>query len=162
MNTDKQKAIELALAKLTIEEQELLGLIKKPKKPKTNYKLKINYMIGDANGHTDEESTISLDNPFLKIITGALDKLCVLEGHCGLSLNSESFKGNKKIGNINDLECDLLSLISCGDEYSTDKFLEKYKFEKSEKNQDYIYEFEGLFISETEYSFLVYKGYTLK
>jgi hypothetical protein len=69
MNTDKQKAIELALAKLTIEEQELLGLIKKPK---TNYKLKINYMIGDANGHTDEEATISLDNPFLKIITGAL------------------------------------------------------------------------------------------
>ena len=50
--------------------------------------VKINYMIGDARGHTDEEVTISLENPFLKIITGALDKLCVLEGHCKCLLNS--------------------------------------------------------------------------
>lgn len=163
---DKKEKMEVALSKLTIEEQELLGLIKKPKPPrvKKNHKLKIFYMIGDAKGHTDEEAVISINNPFLKPLTEALDKLDKIEGHWGTMLYEEHYDGNRKIGNINDFEYELLSLVT-GYDYEEDTvndFLKKYGYDESEQNHDYLLEFEGLLISDTEYSFLVYEGYKLK
>jgi len=165
---DKQEKMKVALSKLTIEEQELLGLTKKPKvkklKVKKNYKLKIYYMIGDADGHTDEEAVISLSNPFLKHITKALGSLGDIEGYWGVALNKEHYDGNKKIGNINEFEYDLLCLLS---DYNYNKdtaneFLEKYEYEQSEQNHDYLREFDGLLISDTEYSFLTFEDYKLK
>ncbi|MEK6828789.1 MAG: hypothetical protein AABY15_01595 [Nanoarchaeota archaeon] len=166
MKEEKQATINNALAKLTEEEKELLGLIKKEKKPKVrkNYKLKVNYMIGDADGHTDEEAIISVNNPFLKIITNALDKLEICEGSWGLQLNDEDYFKNYESKNISKLECDLLCLVSgySYDEDTANEFFEENNFEKTEENHDYIQEFEGLFIDDTEYSFLVYQGYKLK
>lgn len=163
---NKKEKMEVALSKLTIEEQELLGLIKKPKalRIKKNHKLKVFYMIGDADGHTDEEAVISINNPFLKPITEALDKLGEIEGHWGTMLDEEHYHGNKKIGNINDFEYELLCLVTgySYDEDDANVFLKKYGYEQSEQNHDYLQEFEGLFISDTEYSFLVYKDYKLK
>lgn len=163
---DKKEKMEVALSKLTMEEQELLGLIKKPKPPKVkkNHKLKIFYMIGDADGHTDEEAIISINNPFLKPLTEALNKLGKIEGHWGIMLEEEHYDGNRKIGNINDFEYELLSLIT-GYNYEEDTandFLKKYGYDESEQNHDYLQEFDELLISYTEYSFLVYKNYKLK
>lgn len=111
---EKQEKIENALSKLTIEERELLGLNKKPKekKEKKTYKLTINYMIGDADGYTNEFSTIRANNPFLKPLTDALDKLGEIEGHWGFIFDSEHIYGNLKNGNINRFEYDLLCLLS--------------------------------------------------
>lgn len=166
MITEKENQKELALSKLTAEEKELLGLVKKEVKPriKKNYKLKIYYMIGDDDGHTDEEAIISINNPFLKIITEALDKLGEIEGNWGIMLDKEHYEGNKKIGNINDLEYELLCLTSVYsyDKDVADEFFKKYKFDNSQENHDYLQEFEGLLISDTEYSFLVFEGYKLK
>ena len=163
---NKKEKMEVSLSKLTIEEQELLGLIKKPKPPrvKKNHKLKIFYMIGDADGHTDEEAVISINNPFLKPLTETLDKLGKIEGHWGIMFDEEHYDGNRKIGNINDFEYELLSLVT-GYDYDEDTandFLKKYGYDESEQNHDYLQEFEGLLISDTEYSFLVYENYKLK
>jgi len=121
-------------------------------------------MIGDANGHTDKEGTISIGNPFLQIITKALDKLGEIAGHWGIMLDNEHYYGNYKIGNISELEYDLLCLVS-GYNYNEDEaneFFEKHKFEKTDENKNYLQEFDGLLIADTEYSFLVYNGYKLK
>ena len=163
---NKKEKMEVSLSKLTIEEQELLGLIKKPKPPrvKKNHKLKIFYMIGDADGHTDEEAVISINNPFLKPLTETLDKLGKIERYWGIMFDEEHYDGNRKIGNINDFEYELLSLVT-GYDYDEDTandFLKKYGYDESEQNHDYLQEFEGLLISDTEYSFLVYENYKLK
>ena len=163
---NKKEKMEVTLPKLTIEEQELLGLIKKPKPPrvKKNHKLKIFYMIGDADGYTDEEAIISINNPFLKPLTETLDKLGKIEGHWGTMLDKEHYDGNREIGNINDFEYELLSLVT-GYDYEEDtanEFLNKYGYDESEQNHDYLQEFKGLLISDTEYSFLVYENYKLK
>jgi hypothetical protein len=163
---NKKEKMEVVLSKLTIEEQELLGLIKKPKAPrvKKNHKLKVFYMIGDTDGHTDEEAVISINNPFIKPIIEALDKLQVCEGSWGLQLNEEDYEGNYKNKNINKLEYDLLCLVSgySYDEDVANDFFREHGFENSEINHDYLQEFEGLFIDDTEYSFLVYQSYKLK
>ena len=162
----KQEIIDLALAKLTEEEKEALGLIKNQKKIKVkkSYNFKVFYMIGDANGHTDEQATISVNNPFLPIITGALDKLQVCKGSWGLQLKSEDYYGNYNSKNINKLELDLLCLVSGydSDEEDFEEFLKENNFEVTDENLEFLGQFEGLFIDETEYSFLVYQGYKLK
>jgi hypothetical protein len=161
---NKKEKMETALSKLTIEEQELLGLVKKPKVPKIKkkYKLKVFYMIGDANGNTYEELVISVNNPFLKLITDALDKLRIPSDCWGLVLKDEHYEKNYKNGNINELECDLLCLVSAYSEDMAVEFFKKHGFENSETNLSYLLEFDGLFLEDTEYSFLVYQGYKLK
>lgn len=164
MKEEKQKAIELALAKLTQEEKELLGLIKKPK-VKKNHKLKVFYMIGDSDGDTYKEETISLNNPFLPIITTALDKLDICEGCWGLQLSIEDYTKNYNSKNISKLEYEILCITQgygdCGD-IDVEKFFEENNFENTEETHEFIDEFHGLFIDDTEYSFLIYEGYKLK
>lgn len=153
IDNEKMKVI---LSKLTIEEQELLGLIKH------NHKLRILYMIGDTNGVTYEDAVISLDNPFLKPLTEALNKLDIIEGHWGIMLDKKHVEENKKLGNINNFEYNLLMLIiDYCDKEETIKFLKKYNYVTSKENINYLEEFKGIFVSETEYSFLVYEGYEL-
>ena len=162
----KEKIIEAALTKLTEEEKEALGLIKKPKKPRVrkNYKFKVYYMIGDADGHTDTEAIISVNNPFLQTIIKALDKLEVDEDHFGLQLDDRDYSYNYNKNYINKLEYDLLRLVSNYnyEEDDADEFFKEHNFENTETNHDYLLEFEGLFIADTEYSFLSYEGYKLK
>lgn len=160
---EKEKAIEIAKAKLTEEEIELLGLNKKPRKKrvKKNHKLTINYMIGDANGYTKEEATISLDNPFLKPITDTLDKLKSPKGYWGISMSHNHVIANKKEGNISDKECDLLCLVLGYAMYEKED-IEAIGLEGSEENLKFLEEFDGIFLDETVYSFLSYEGYKLK
>ncbi len=166
MITEKQNKIDTALSKLTTEEKQLLGLVKKEVKPKIkkNYKLKIEYMIGDANGYTKEEATINIYNPFVTIITEALDKLQIPEGSWGLALNGEAYLDNYENNNISELQYDLLCLVSnySYEEDTAIEFFEKHNFKNIKENHDYLEEFEGLLIDDTEYSFLVFEDYTLK
>jgi hypothetical protein len=154
---------EITLSKLTIEEQELLGLIKTPR-VKENHKLRVFYMIGDADGDTEVEVKVSLDNPFIKHITESLDKLKEPEEHWGLRFNNKNFKINYNRKDINKLEFDLLCLISnySYDEVESVNFFKEHGFENSEANHKYLLEFDGLLIDENELSFLVYEKYTLK
>lgn len=163
---EKQLIIDSAMAKLTEEEKEALGLIKKEKKPKVkkSYKLKVYYMIGDAKGHTDAEEIISAKNPFLPLVTAALDNLKEVKGRWGMVLDGEFYSQNLEDGNISKSAYDLLRLVSGYgyDEDKADKYFKKSGFEVTEENYDFINEFEGLFIHDVEYSFLVYEGYKLK
>ena len=163
---EKQIAIDSALAKLTEEDKKVLGLIKKPKKKrvKKNYKFTVYYMIGDADGNTEMKETINANNPFLSMVTAALDKLKVCKGSWGLQLNEEDYGGNLGDKNISQSEYDLLCLVSgygCNDG-EADEYLKENNFELTEENYDFLNEFEGLFIDDTSYSFLVYEGYNLK
>ena len=121
-------------------------------------------MIGDANGHTEEETVTSINNPFLKPLTQALDKLKKIDGHWGIILDKKNYDTNKINNNINEFEYDLLILLSKYniDEETANIFLKKYGYDESEENHDYMLDFSGLLISVTSYSFLIYKGYKLK
>lgn len=166
MKEDKQMIIDSAMAKLTEEEKQALGLIKKEKTPKVkkSYKLKVYYMIGDANGHTDEEGIISANNPFLSLVTNALDNLKKVKGRWGMVLDGKFYSQNLEDGNISKSEYDLLRLVSGYgyDEDIADEYLKTNGFEVNEENYEFLNEFEGLFIYDTSYSFLVYEGYKLK
>ena len=121
-------------------------------------------MIGDANGSTSEEAIIKVTNPFIKIITEALDKLQVLQGHWAITLNDDTYYGNKENCYISELECELLSLVTYNLEYKDliDEFLTTYNFEISDENYNYLQEFDDMLKDTSTYSFLCYKGYKLK
>ena len=143
----------------------VLSSLKPKKKPKVkkNYKLKVKYMIGDADGHTDTTALISANNPFLQIITNALDKLLVCKGSWGIQLNKEDYTNNYNDKNISKLECDLLCLVSNYqiEEESVTNFCKEHNFDDNDTIFNYLDEFDGLLIEDAEYSFLVYQGYKL-
>lgn len=162
-NEEKQKSIDIALSKLTEYEKELLGLIKKPKTPK-NYIFKIYYMIGDADGNTSKKGIISIDNPFLSIITNALNKIKPRARQWGILLEDETYLENYRNKNINELEYELLCLVSNYNEDDTSEFFKKFGFDNvnSKINDKFLSEFEGILISDAEYSYLSYEKYKLK
>lgn len=166
MKEEKQMIIDSAMAKLTGEEKEALGLIKKEKKPKVkkSYRMTVYYMIGDANGNTEMKETISAKNPFLPLVTGALNNLKNVKGRWGMVLDYEFYSQNLEDGNISQSEYDLLSLVSGYgfDEDEADEYLKVNGLELNDDNYEFLNEFNGLLIDEAEYSFLVYEGYKLK
>lgn len=118
-------------------------------------------MIGDGNGDTTKKGAISANNPFLNIVTSALDKLKVCKGTWGICLGDDTYHTNFTDGNISELECDILTMVSGYDDIE-DEVLEKHGFVTNDDTISFLCEFGGLFIDETEYSFLVYEGYKLK
>jgi hypothetical protein len=107
---------------------------------------------------------ISINNPFLKPLTEALDKLKEIKGYMCFLLDKKHFECNFKQGNINNFEYDLLCLLI--DEYeeiSVGNFLNMYGYELTETNIEYLEEFDNLIVSDSLFTcFLVYKGYKLK
>jgi hypothetical protein len=150
---NKEQKIKTALAKLTEEEKVLLKLIKPIK---THHKLKIYYMIGDADGNTTEESNISINNPFLKTVKEVLD--WVSEGEI-FSVN-EYFKEENKIRD-EDENNEILFVIF-NDLWNIEK-LKKYltdnNFEPSDENINFLREFDDLLISEMGFNYLSFEKY---
>lgn len=136
--------------------------IKKEVKTKNNYNLKIEYMIGDHKGYTINEANININNPFIKIIINALDKLKICDGSWGIQLKYDNYNCNYKNKNINKLDFDLLCLVSDYTEDSAIEFFNEHNFENSNINHEYLQDFDGLLVADTEYSFLIYNGYKLK
>lgn len=143
------------------------------KEEKKNHILTIKYTASDNRKEKrTSEAKISINNPFLKHITNALDNLREVEGFICFLLDYKQFKCNLELGNINRFQYDLLCILNSeyGDdddeyEYVDDaysKFLEKYNYEVSEANIEYLEEFEGLIVSTNFYGLLRYKGYKLK
>jgi len=128
------------------------------KKIKPHYYLIINYMIGDSNGDTIEESEISLDNPFLERFCKILKKLKNPKGCWGIKLDEEAIEANYKQKCITKDEKDFfLNILQVEgmEEEESDKFF------KSEEEAQFAVEISELIRTETEYSFLTYQGFEL-
>ncbi len=127
--------------------------IKKPRKNKAKidpyYILRYNYMIGDADGYTTEESEISIDNPYVERYVTLLNKLKPTKGHWGLSLDEDDIEKCFKEGQITKDSFEFLKGLMFEESFG----------ENEDSNEDkFKYEFWEGVRSETEYSFLVFQG----
>lgn len=136
----------------------------KNKNPKTPfYTLKYNYMIGDANGNTNEKVKLSVNNPFIEAYVTALNKLKPTKGHWGIILTTERLKEHFDEKQITKDEYKMLSFVF--GRYDDEDEDEDEEDEDSEKTSEYtdeekgfLYEFEEGVRADTEYSFLVFEG----
>lgn len=123
-----------------------------------NYLLTFNYMIGDANGKTYTEVSLSIDNPFIERFCTLLNGLKPTCGRWGVMLDKDHLNESLEENNITE------------DEY---KFLDRTLFENWDENEETKYftdindinfanEFYDGVRSQTEYSFLVFEGVTLE
>jgi len=122
---------------------------KKKKKADPYYLLKYNYMIGDADGNTNEEVYVNADNPFLEKYLKIIDKLKPVKGRWGIMFEYDRMKQHMEEGQITQ------------DEYD---FLMKTMFEDGEltdEEQDFVWELSEGIMGQTEYSFLTFEGYKL-
>ena len=126
-------------------------------------KLKIKYMIGDAAGKTSYKADISNTNPLLIVVTTALDNLKPMTGYWGFGFTYEQLKWNLDQGNITELAFKVLVASRYDEPDWIDELLgEGTSDELIEEYGDYLDDFYDIFHEETEYSFLVCKGYSLK
>jgi len=123
--------------------------VKKRKKVKPHYLLVYNYMIGDADGNTTEEVTVSLDNPYVEKYCKLLNKLNPTKGYWGVSLDQDRLKDHLKAKQITKNDFEFLSKL----------MFENY--EEDDTDDDFAYEFYDGVRSETEYSFLTFEGVDL-
>ena len=134
----------------------MIHLVKKvPQTEKTTpyYTLIYEYMIGDADGNTEQEVTLSKDNPYIERYCTILGKIGPTKGYYGLSLQKGRVKKCENESQIDQEEYQFLLRMMFGDEKST--------FVVEEENEEYASEFQEGVSSETEYSFLSFEGYTL-
>ncbi len=124
------------------------------KKSKPYYMLKINYMIGDANGYTSEKGKVSADNPYLEGFCKILKKVKPTKGSWGIQLEQEDVDKFYKEKQIDKEEHKLLSKI-------VNPYRDKEAKKLDEKSFEYLEEISYLVRSDTEYSFLVYQDFEL-
>ena len=131
--------------------------LKKAKKP--YYVLEYDYMIGDANGSTTEETRISIDNPFVERYVTLLNKLKPVKGSWGVQLESSDIYGNFEEKRITKDDYNFLIRTMFGTEGEEDDGLEPYF--TSDSDNKFADEFADGVRAETEYSFLVFEGVDL-
>lgn len=125
---------------------------KSKKKIKPHFIMIYNYMIGDSNGNTTEETEVSVNNPYLERYVKLLNKLEPTKGHWGVMLEDDRLEEHCKAKQIT--KDDL-------------KFLNKIMFNKlggeklTEEEEGFIEELSEGVRSEAEYSFLVFEGIDL-
>jgi hypothetical protein len=130
---------------------------KKAKEP--YYTLKYEYMIGDANGSTNEKVRLSVDNPFIEIYVTALNKLKPTPGHWGVMLESEGLYEHFEQKQITKEEYKILSfVIGCDEDDEDEEDEEGEKLEYTDEEMAFLHEFEEGVRAVTEYSFLVFEG----
>ena len=134
---------------------------KKPKKAsKPYYELVYNYMIGDANGHTNEEVELSVDNPYIERYVTLLNSLKPLKGSWGVGLSRGDLYKHFDEGQITKDDYSFLNRLMFDGEDEDDEDGE-YTFEVSKENEVYASEFFEGVRDEAEYSFLVFEGVDL-
>ncbi|WWT39412.1 hypothetical protein [Microcystis phage Mel-JY01] len=128
------------------------------------YTLTINLSVENSDTLIIVEQTlININNPFLSSFVAALDKLVPLQEHHRVSLNPDVYEYNKRLGNINDFECELLTFATqydCDTAYIS-KSLTKSGYEDSDENDDYLCEFVGILYSENEWARVYYKDWKI-
>lgn len=126
------------------------------------YVLTYNYMIGDANGDTEEEVDVSLNNPFTERYVTALNKLHPIPGHWGVMLEENRLHAHLKEGDITQDEYIILQTVFSYGEYDpidSEEFSEEDNpLILSEEDKDFLAEFEDGVRADAEYSFLVFQG----
>lgn len=136
----------------------MIKLVEK-KKPvgKTNepyYKLIYYYMIGDADGETQETVQLTINNPFIEKFCSLLEKIEPRKGYYGISLDEGIVDSNVAAGNITFEEGKFLEMCLFNgpedemQEILGDDFIFAYQFSEGVRN-------------ETEYSYLSFEGYDL-
>ncbi len=134
---------------------------KKKKKIEPYYILKYEYMIGDANGNTSEKVTISKDNPYLERYVKLLNSLEPTKGNWGIILESDRLYDHFKEKQITEDDYNFLTALMF-EEYNYDDDDEEKNVSYFKDNDEYAGEFFEGVRGETEYSFLVFEGVTLK
>jgi hypothetical protein len=133
----------------------MIKVVEKQKSKKAKnpyYKLKFNYMIGDADGHTDEEMTVSVgwNDELIERFVKLINSLKPLEGTWGIVFDHYEFDKFKT--QLNDDDFNFLKNVMFED-WDDDE-----DEEEGDKNN-------GLFADciqgEAEYSFLVFEGVDL-
>lgn len=140
----------------------------KSKSKRKSYKLKVEYTIGDTNAYTEEQVTLSLENPFAMLLSNTLDKLKTPEDRRFVTFSQHCFKYNYECHNISKTEYSLLTLINELYYIYDVKNKELAREFSKDFNLDvdtcinYLYEFEGLFKYDEGYSILSYYNHKLK
>jgi hypothetical protein len=133
--------------------------IKKKEKGKTkvkpHYLLKFNYMIGDADGYTQEEVVLSLENPFIERFVTLLNGLKPPKGRWGIVLDEYEFGSYLHEGQLSKEDYDFLVNLMFENEDNIKSYNDYTDEEK------YAEEFQDGVRGDAEYSFLVFKGCVL-
>jgi hypothetical protein len=127
------------------------------KKQDPYYILTYNYMIGDANGYTDEEVTLSADNPFIERYVTILNKLSPTKGHWGVMLSRGRMLAHHEEGQITSEEYNFLMRTAFEEDLD-----EEDELFKTEQENEWANEFSDGVRAEAEYSFLVFEGVDLE
>lgn len=118
------------------------------------YELVYNYMIGDADGDTDETCEVSVDNPYLERYVRLLNSLKPTNGHWGIILESDRLEKHYLEGQLTEDDYKFLSDIMF---YGYDDRGEDI----SEKESEWYEELASGVRGDAEYSFLVFQGVEL-
>jgi hypothetical protein len=122
-------------------------------KIKPYYLLVYNYMIGDDDGNTTEEVTLSAGNPYIERYCTVLNSLKPTEGTWGLMLSQSDIRKCYEEKQISQDDFEFLKKTMFEDGWQNE--------ETGEEVDDYMTEFADGVSSDTEYSFLVFEGVDL-
>jgi hypothetical protein len=125
------------------------------------YELIYGYMIGDADGDTELEVEVSVDNPYLERFVTLLNKLEAPSGYWGLSLEPARINQCFSEGQINEDDWKFLMRMLFP-YYDLQEYEGETPFVVEKENEEYAEEFEEGVRCETEYSFLSLEYVTLK
>jgi len=114
------------------------------------YDLVFNYMIGDANGHTEESADCSIeDAAFVERFVTLINGLKPLSGSWGIVFDEYEFDSFLKDGQLNQEDYNFLKTVMF------------YTDEPADEDDDINGYFAECIQGETEYSFLVFQGVDL-
>lgn len=122
-------------------------------KIKPYYLLVYNYMIGDDDGNTTEEVTLSAGNPYIERYCTLLNSLKPTEGTWGLMLSQSDIRKCYEEKQISQDDFEFLKKTMFEDGWQNE--------ETGEEVDDYMIQFAEGVRSDVEYSFLVFKGVDL-
>lgn len=144
----------------------MIKIVKKKSKKKKRtpyYILKYNYMIGDANGYTNEKVIISENNPFLERYVTLLRSLKPTTGRWGIVFDEYRLFNHYKEGQITkDDYAFLIKMMFENVDINEDEDEEQFdEFIVNPEDEEYSFEFYDGIKGDTEYSFLVFEGVDL-
>lgn len=118
-------------------------------------------MIGDADGHTEEEVDLSVDNPYIEKYCRLLGRLKPIKGYWGISLTPEKIKISFEQGQMTKEEYDFLDRVMFFEDHMCDKKNDLRTFFPTDDEYNYAGEFFDGIKADAEYSFLSLVGYSL-
>lgn len=140
----------------------MIKVVEKQKKNKNQdpyYKLKFNYMIGDADGHTDEVMTVSVGehDEIIERFVKLINSLRPVNGTWGIMLSGDRIYEHFEENQITEDDYNFLKTVMF--EYWDED--EEDGEETDNKYKEYESFFADCIQADAEYSFLVFEGVDL-